>query len=471
MRKIPVFILALTMIFGMVQGAAAAQNEQGGTTVGIYLGPIPIASTPVNVHINDTEIDFDVKPIIYNGRTLVPMRKVFESLGSVVTWDEPTKSVTAKKDETVVNLTVDSYTMFVNGNPVALDIAPLFKDSRVLVPVRAIAEAFDYKVEWIPATQSVKIYTDSDFSFKKPQLTSVEIADKVSPSVFYIEVYDAAGYFWASGSGFFIDSDGIAVTNHHVIEGSSSAYITTTSGGVFKVERIIGYNTKLDIAVIKISKENLYGSPVYGFPPLSLANSDNIKAGQVVYALGSPQGFQNSISSGIISNVRQVVDENTYIQVTAPISHGSSGGALINEYGEVLGITTAIANDAQNIGFCVPINNLDTFDLSSQGVTYKEFAENDLSFRLVSDIFIVSPNKQKDYTIVFEKPYVGKLYVKSSNEDVLTCEICAVSEDKLRYTLRVTAKNQGKATITVYSDLDTYGKSFSVAVDDVADIL
>ena len=116
----------------------------------------------VSVYINGEKLEFDVPAKIVNGRTLVPMRKIFESLGAVVTWDNPSQTATGKKDGTVVNLTIDSKTMFINGEPKVLDVGPMLIDSRTLVPVRAVAESFDCKVEWVEKTQSVEITTNEE---------------------------------------------------------------------------------------------------------------------------------------------------------------------------------------------------------------------------------------------------------------------------------------------------------------------
>lgn len=139
----------------------------------------------ISVYLNNELLSFDVSPIITDGRAMVPMRKIFESLGSVVNWDAPTKTVNVEKDEITINLTVDSKTMFVNGEPKILDVSPIIIDSRTLVPLRAVAESFDCKVDWIAETQSVKITTADDFVYKKPVLNAVEIYEKLIPSVFF----------------------------------------------------------------------------------------------------------------------------------------------------------------------------------------------------------------------------------------------------------------------------------------------
>ncbi|MDR2530620.1 MAG: trypsin-like peptidase domain-containing protein [Oscillospiraceae bacterium] len=187
-------------------------------------------------------------------------------------------------------------------------------------------------------------------------LTSPEIAD-LSPCVFFIEVYDAYDNAVATGSGFFIDADGIALTNYHVVNRAQSARIKTTDGVWYDVDGVISSNEEYDTAVIRVSGAER-------FPALAIGDSTAIKQGETIYTIGSPQGLENTMSNGIISNTARTFDDGgavSYIQFTAAISSGSSGGALINEYGQVIGITTATlssqAGAVQNLNFAVPIED------------------------------------------------------------------------------------------------------------------
>lgn len=422
----------------------------------------------VSVYINGEKLEFDVPARIINGRTMVPMRKIFESLGAVVTWDNPSQTAIGKKDGTVVNLTIDSKTMFINGEPKVLDVGPMLIDSRTLVPVRAVAESFDCKVDWVEETQSVKITTDAGFNNKKTPLTASEIADKVSPSVFYIEVYDAAGYSTASGSGFFVTADGVAVTNYHVIEDTSSAIITTIDGNKFKVNSIIAYDKDMDIAIIRVDKTTVYGGKVSGFSAAKMADSDNIKAGQTIYALGSPVGLQNTISNGIISNVGQVIDGNKFIQITAAISHGSSGGALVDEYGEVLGITSAVIEDAENIGFAIPVNVLKLFDLNDTGISYLDFSKSSSSFTLElseTSIDIEVGETVEVYVYAAGKGDDWSIYWDTKEEYIVDCDWGDwLKDNESVVPLKITGRNPGTAVITIYSDVDFQGKNITVTV-------
>jgi len=169
-----------------------------------------------------------------------------------------------------------------------------------------------------------------------------------SPAVFYIEVFDGKGVILGTGSGFFINANGAAVTNYHVIDGASSAKITVSdTGKVYDVAGVYDYSVAGDWAVIKIN-----GS---GFKKLDI-NESAVAGGQTVFAIGSPMGLQSTISQGLVSNPSQLIDGTRYIQTSAAISSGSSGGALINTSGEVVGITTAGITEGSNLGFALPIS-------------------------------------------------------------------------------------------------------------------
>jgi S1-C subfamily serine protease len=189
------------------------------------------------------------------------------------------------------------------------------------------------------------------------QLTKEQIYGTCAPAVFFIEIYDIKDTKIKTGSGFFIGSDGLAVTNYHVMEGAAKAVITTADGKEYDVAGIYDYSKKEDLALIKVDGA--------AFPYLRLADSDTVVTGASVYAIGSPMGFKNSFSAGIISSASRTVDGRSFIQTTASISSGSSGGVLLDQTGKVIGVTTATATNAQNINLALPINKIQEFKRDS----------------------------------------------------------------------------------------------------------
>jgi len=429
---------------------------------------VSASENDIKVLINEQQVAFDVQPQIIDGRTMVPMRKIFESLGAVVSWDAASKTATGKMGDIVVNVTIDSNVLFKNGVPKSLDVAPALIDGRTLVPARAIAESFDCIVDWLAETRTVKITKNSGFSSEKTTLTASEISERVSPSVFYIEVYNQNKEALGSGSGFFISADGVAVTNYHVIEETAGAQITTINGDKFNVSNIIAYDAGLDVAIIKVNTTSITGKTVGGFPCVTMADSDIIKAGQTVYALGSPVGLQNTISNGIISNVNQTVGEESFIQITAAISHGSSGGALVNEYGDVLGITSAGIDEAQNIGFAIPINIIKMFDVNAVGMSYQEFADNNKSFTLSLYPQVVELEIGESEKVMVYADGKGddwSIYWHTEETNLVNCKWGDWLEDYNNICpLTITALREGVATITIYSDVDFKGQDITVYI-------
>jgi serine protease Do len=156
------------------------------------------------------------------------------------------------------------------------------------------------------------------------------------------------------GSGFLISSDGIILTNSHVIDGADSLKVQLLDGREFTA-KVIGADKKSDVAVIKIEGEN--------FPSISLGDSDKLEVGEWVLALGNPFGLSHTLTAGIVSAKGRsgvgIVDYEEFIQTDAAINPGNSGGPLVNLDGDVIGINTAIYSRSggyMGIGFAIPVN-------------------------------------------------------------------------------------------------------------------
>jgi serine protease Do len=153
------------------------------------------------------------------------------------------------------------------------------------------------------------------------------------------------------GSGFIIDKEGYIVTNNHVVEKADEISVRVI-GKEYKA-RTIGRDPKTDLALIKLS------APVKDLQPLALGDSDKMRVGDWVIAIGNPFGLEETVTKGIISATGRVIGAGQYdnfLQTDAPINPGNSGGPLLNLKGEVIGITTAIVASGQGIGFAIPIN-------------------------------------------------------------------------------------------------------------------
>lgn len=128
---------------------------------GILASFMTTAASAISVQVNSTPVAFDVPPIMVQGRTMVPMRAIFETLGADIEWNGNTRTVKATRGEDVVQLTIDSPTMLVNDTEVLLDAAPMMQEGRTMVPVRAISEAFHNQVTWDGTSRTVHIIDES----------------------------------------------------------------------------------------------------------------------------------------------------------------------------------------------------------------------------------------------------------------------------------------------------------------------
>lgn len=189
----------------------------------------------------------------------------------------------------------------------------------------------------------------------RPQLTekSFEELARLASSIVMIAVYDRKGSPIATGSGIMIGRAGYILTNNHVTAGGCFFDVRIEDDEkVYRTNEIIKYNSVLDLAVIRIDR-CLEPLPIY-------RGKKSLVRGQKVVAIGSPLGLFNSVSDGIISGFRKI-DSVNMIQFTAPISHGSSGGAVLNMQGEVIGISTAGFDGGQNINLAVNYEDIGLF--------------------------------------------------------------------------------------------------------------
>jgi serine protease Do len=154
-----------------------------------------------------------------------------------------------------------------------------------------------------------------------------------------------------SGSGFIIDAQGFILTNYHVIEDADRITVTLADGRTIKAD-VVGTDPAIDVALLRVSGAGT-------LPVAPLGNSDELRVGEWVCAIGNPLGYVHSVTVGVVSFIgRKLFDASLddYIQTDAAINFGNSGGPLINARGEVIGINAAISSRATNIGFAVPIN-------------------------------------------------------------------------------------------------------------------
>jgi S1-C subfamily serine protease len=216
------------------------------------------------------------------------------------------------------------------------------------------------------------------------KLTAKDIYQQSSAAIVRIDVTDPHGA--RVGTGFIVDRGGLVATNLHVVGGSDKIKIKTGDGHEYDVREVVGYDKNRDLALLRIQ------SPI-ALPAIRLGDSDALIPGDQIVAIGNPLGFENTVSAGLISSVRvfctpeqaaaaQCPDTNNidlkYLQISAPISQGSSGGPLFNQFGEVVGITTGIIDGGQSINIAVPANYLKVLLARPGRIAITKFATDTL---------------------------------------------------------------------------------------------
>ena len=200
-----------------------------------------------------------------------------------------------------------------------------------------------------PQTPSQVLQQESTEQVTTP-LTPEQIAKRALASTVLIVMEDANGKPLSSGSGFFIGR-GLIATNFHVVEkGTRGTFKQVGKDKWYNIKNAIKVDKQRDLVILNVSD--------IGAPALPLGNSNKVRIGQSVYAVGNPIGFlEETFAPGFISSIRGK-DPNRHIQITAPISQGSSGGPLLNDKGQVIGIVVGAIEDGQNLNFAIPSNYL-----------------------------------------------------------------------------------------------------------------
>ena len=205
------------------------------------------------------------------------------------------------------------------------------------------------------ATNTPTVLTNLFFQTVNAQERIVELVEKTLPATGIIYVYDKDENLIGFGSGFFISNNNHFITNRHVLENVYLAEIKSYNGDLFQVKSVIGENKKNDlIRLTTDSKKKIsYHLPV---------NSSLPKLGERIIVIGSPLGYSNTISEGIVSAIRENQKYGSIIQISAPISKGSSGSPVLNMKGEVVGIVTFMV-DGPNLNFAIPSSKVKRMDI------------------------------------------------------------------------------------------------------------
>ena len=281
------------------------------------------AAASVSVTLNGKQLAFDTAPYIENGRVLVPMRGVLESLGYSVHWKEHTQTVVAMKNGMELSLPLNSKTITVNDKQVSIDVPAQLHGSRTFVPLRFLAEYSGADVQWDAASSTVVIHSAEAEGCQKED------------AVVYIQTNKM------QGSGVVLSANGLIATNFHLIENASAMQFIFHNGSIYQGKTtIVGLDPQQDIALLKIEKK--------GLTPALISQQYDI--GDPVTAIGSPNSERNTATQGNIAGFDQDM-----ISATAVIAKGSSGGGLFDASGRLIGMTSSFGNGQY---FSIPMVNV-----------------------------------------------------------------------------------------------------------------
>ncbi len=304
------------------------------------------------------------------------------------------------------------------------------------------------------------------------EITKSEKTEILSPNEIYeeakkftceIRTFDKNGIALTVGTGFFVSSDGIIVTDFHVIDTAESAVAVMYDGRKFSITSVLGYDSRKDIALLSSDAENVHFASF----------SDDVKVGDDIFVLGSPKGYTGTFSKGNVSAEDRVITELDngvkYIQITAPVSTGNSGGPVLDNRGNVIGIVAMSHNEAQNLNFAIPVGEIGKIDISSP-VTLSELSSKSDGFS--GEIILSSKG------LTMQKGGTAFVYAVVSASEEYALECVSDNEAVTVFTGRnygnvtviyISAKENCTAEITVrFKDRNTKNATMNVTVDSKA---
>lgn len=229
------------------------------------------------------------------------------------------------------------------------------------------------------------------------QVTFKDLIATNEKAVFSIYTYDEFGVPSGSGTGFFISSSGTGITNFHVLKGASTAVIKLNNKITYKITEIIESNQDADLVKFKI--ENVKSK---SFPFLNVKTTE-LQKGEKIFVIGNPHGFESSVSEGIVSSIRETDGYEQVVQITAPISPGSSGSPVMTMDGKVIGIATFQYTEGQNLNFAVSAKMLYKLNIQNKKLvinTNTNFIVINEQCKENSELVLNSVDYQIDRTII-----------------------------------------------------------------------
>jgi len=287
------------------------------------------------VRVNGRLLKTDAPPVLQEGRVFVPIRPVLEALGFSVQWQESPPAISVFDDHSSYKLDLENNTVITGINYIPINPAPIIHNGRVLVPLRMVSETLGAIVDWLDETRTAYVML-------KRELPSKQIIDNNLKNI--VTIYTDK----AQGSGFYFNKSGGIITNKHVVENPKQI----TVKDYFNIERpyhIFHLSPDFDIAIILPDKTFSSTKIPVSFLPASV--------NETVIAIGSPLNIRNTYTTGKVTGFLPQGKINLVLS-TAKTAPGSSGGALFDSSGNVVGITSAILSNNKDISASIPIHCL-----------------------------------------------------------------------------------------------------------------
>jgi len=298
------------------------------------------------------------------------------------------------------------------------------------------------------------------------QISTDEIYKKCSDAVVMVFVYGTDGALLSYGSGVIVSENGLVYTNYHVVK--NAKHIQLRNGEtIYDSIKIAGFDPFADAAILKL--------PDGSYPYIEISNQRDFSTGSIIYTLGNPKGYKKTLSHGLISALK-TAEYPPLIQISAPISSGSSGGAMLNDRGRLIAITSLTNTNAQNINFAIPVyifSNIGTADVNNpyeNELTEKMLKtyEGTLSADFNTRVNIISEYSRRYKDEAVRDEQIGRFYHNLNEEDsAIACFTRVIEQtggDHHFYRMRAECFQRKYDTVNVLGD---YEKSISICSTNI----
>ncbi len=311
---------------------------------------------------------------------------------------------------------------------------------------------------------------------EKPVYDAAEIHELAASAILFVEAYADEEALEKDqpdvhGSGFFITGDGIALMCYHELDGFAYARATTLDGHRYDVTGVLGYDPFWDYAVVRVSRTDLEGETVRFFPYLDVGDSDDVCAGEAIYTMSNALGLIDNITNGVLSNRARNVDDPDYLslQLTAPISPGSSGGALLNRHGELIGILYGAFASGQSMNLAVPVNAVASVGLTGEGIPLTQVKQIEDEKKAAATLSVSETELELEYgqeaevMVTHTAPSSVSIRYQIDGKDVVKCTWGSFV-NKHSVPLTIEAIGNGEATVTITFAEDNMSEETSAVI-------